>query len=170
LQKRGFRASLDSLVVAGSFVLRINICGENPPHRQAENRYGSFKKTTLRTMKRLKLISSFIILTFLNSCRLNDITANKNVSDICKIHQCKMTKCIVRIKNGRPSASFFDKLPDEYCINAKCVELGGCIIRHKQAKFARKYHCKICDKIYRKKKANKIYKSLNNNQEKLKRI
>jgi hypothetical protein len=69
-----------------------------------------------------------------------------------------MSKCLVRIKYGRPFDSFFEKLPDENCMNAKCVELGGCLIRPKQAKFARKYHCKICDRIYRKKKLNRIFK------------
>ncbi len=78
-----------------------------------------------------------------------------------------MTKCTVRIIYGRPSASFFEKLPDENCINAKYVESGGCKIRPKRAKFARKYHCKMCDRIYRKKKVNRIFKSDNDNQKKV---
>lgn len=31
-------SSADSFVVAGSFVLRINICGEKPAHRKSANR------------------------------------------------------------------------------------------------------------------------------------
>jgi len=34
----GVSCSADSLVVAESFVLRINFCAKNPPHRQAEKR------------------------------------------------------------------------------------------------------------------------------------
>jgi hypothetical protein len=34
----GFSASYDSFVVAQTFVLRMNICGKNPPLRQAANR------------------------------------------------------------------------------------------------------------------------------------
>ena len=34
-----FSASYDSFVVEQTLVLRINICGENPPLRQAANRY-----------------------------------------------------------------------------------------------------------------------------------
>jgi hypothetical protein len=35
----GFSASYDSFVVQQTVVLRINICGENPPLRQAAKRY-----------------------------------------------------------------------------------------------------------------------------------
>lgn len=35
----GFSASYDSFVGKQTVVLRINICGENPPLRQAANRY-----------------------------------------------------------------------------------------------------------------------------------
>ena len=35
----GCSASYDSFVVQQTVVLRINICGENPPLRQAANRY-----------------------------------------------------------------------------------------------------------------------------------
>ena len=35
----GFSASYDSLVGKQTLVLRINICGENPPLRQASKRY-----------------------------------------------------------------------------------------------------------------------------------
>ena len=38
----GFSASYDSFVVKQTVVLRINICGENPPLRQAANRYVPF--------------------------------------------------------------------------------------------------------------------------------
>ena len=34
----GFSASYDSFLVQQTAVLRINICGENPPLRQAANR------------------------------------------------------------------------------------------------------------------------------------
>ena len=34
-----FSASYDSFVVAQTFVLRMNICGKNPPLRQAAKRY-----------------------------------------------------------------------------------------------------------------------------------
>ena len=37
----GVSCSADSLVVAESFVLRINICGEKPAHRKSANRYAS---------------------------------------------------------------------------------------------------------------------------------
>ena len=40
----GFSASYDSFVVEQTLVLRINICGENPPLRQAANRYGQVKQ------------------------------------------------------------------------------------------------------------------------------
>ena len=36
----GVSCSEDSLVVAESFVLRINICGKNPAHRKSAKRYG----------------------------------------------------------------------------------------------------------------------------------
>jgi hypothetical protein len=36
----GFSASNDSFVGKQTLVLRINICGENPPLRQAAKRYG----------------------------------------------------------------------------------------------------------------------------------
>ena len=35
----GVSCSADSLVVAESFVLRINISGKNPAHRKSANRY-----------------------------------------------------------------------------------------------------------------------------------
>ena len=35
----GVSCSADNLVVADSFVLRINICGNNPAHRKSANRY-----------------------------------------------------------------------------------------------------------------------------------
>ncbi len=35
----GVSCSADSLLVAENFVLRINICAKDPPHRQAEKRY-----------------------------------------------------------------------------------------------------------------------------------
>ena len=35
----GVSCSADSLVVAESFVLRINICGKNPAHRKSATRY-----------------------------------------------------------------------------------------------------------------------------------
>jgi len=38
----GVSCSADSLVVAESFVLRINICGKNPAHRKSANRYRAF--------------------------------------------------------------------------------------------------------------------------------
>ena len=34
----GVSCSADSLVVAESFVIRINICGKNPAHRKSEKR------------------------------------------------------------------------------------------------------------------------------------
>ena len=36
----GVSCSADSLVVAESFVLRINICAEKPAHRKSAKRYG----------------------------------------------------------------------------------------------------------------------------------
>ena len=38
LAKVAVQCSADSLVVAESFVLRINICGENPAHRKSAKR------------------------------------------------------------------------------------------------------------------------------------
>jgi hypothetical protein len=40
----GCSASYDSFVVKQTVVLRINICGENPPLRQAAKRYRQAKK------------------------------------------------------------------------------------------------------------------------------
>ena len=40
----GVSCSADSLVVAESFVLRINISGKNPAHRKSAKRYLPFKK------------------------------------------------------------------------------------------------------------------------------
>ena len=40
----GVQCSADSFVVAESSVLRINICGKNPAHRQAPKRYMLFYK------------------------------------------------------------------------------------------------------------------------------
>ena len=39
----GFSASYDSFVGKQTLVLRINICGKNPPLRQAENRWAKAK-------------------------------------------------------------------------------------------------------------------------------
>lgn len=36
----GVSCTADSLVVAESFVLRINICAEKPTHRKSAKRYG----------------------------------------------------------------------------------------------------------------------------------
>jgi hypothetical protein len=38
----GVSCSADSFVVAESFVLRINICAENPAHRKSAKRYSQF--------------------------------------------------------------------------------------------------------------------------------
>jgi hypothetical protein len=38
----GVSCSADSLVVAESFVLRINICGKKPAHRKYAKRYAQF--------------------------------------------------------------------------------------------------------------------------------
>ncbi len=38
----GFSASYDSFVVGSSAVLRMNICAENPPLRQAAKRYSQW--------------------------------------------------------------------------------------------------------------------------------
>lgn len=40
----GFSASYDSFVVGSSAVLRLNICDENPPLRQAAKRYKQAKE------------------------------------------------------------------------------------------------------------------------------
>ena len=42
----GFSASYDSFVVKQTVVLRINICGENPPLRQAAKRYKQVQPRT----------------------------------------------------------------------------------------------------------------------------
>ena len=45
----GVSCSADSLAVAESFVLRINICGEKPAHRKSAKRYGQvYEQTTKR--------------------------------------------------------------------------------------------------------------------------
>ena len=41
----GFSASYDSFLGKQTLVLRINICGENPPLRQAAKRYSQCQKT-----------------------------------------------------------------------------------------------------------------------------
>ena len=43
----GVSCSADSLVVAESFVLRINISGKNPAHRKSAKRYLPFSLTKL---------------------------------------------------------------------------------------------------------------------------
>ena len=40
----GVSCSADSLVVAESFVLRINICAKKPAHRKSANRYSQCLK------------------------------------------------------------------------------------------------------------------------------
>ena len=47
----GVSYSADSLVVAESFVLRINISGKNPAHRKSANRYMQPKETIILTLK-----------------------------------------------------------------------------------------------------------------------
>jgi len=42
----GVSFSADSLVVAESFVLRINICGKNPAHRKSAKRYWQLGQKT----------------------------------------------------------------------------------------------------------------------------
>jgi hypothetical protein len=44
----GVSSPLDSFVVAESSVLRINICGEKPAHRQSANRYWQKSEFSLR--------------------------------------------------------------------------------------------------------------------------
>jgi hypothetical protein len=41
-KKLAVQCSADSLVVAESFVLRINISGKNPAHRKSAKRYRAF--------------------------------------------------------------------------------------------------------------------------------
>ena len=41
----GVSCSVDSLVQAESFVLRINFSGKNPAHRKSAKRYGLWHKT-----------------------------------------------------------------------------------------------------------------------------
>ena len=50
----GFSASCDSFVGKQTVVLRINICGENPPLRQAANR---------QAVKKLKFLTTASLLT-----------------------------------------------------------------------------------------------------------
>jgi hypothetical protein len=47
----GVSFSADTLVVAESFVLRINICAENPAHRKSAKRWWQFNQQ----YKRFKL-------------------------------------------------------------------------------------------------------------------
>ena len=44
----GVSCSADSLVVAESFLLRINISGKNPAHRKSANRWRQLKNETDR--------------------------------------------------------------------------------------------------------------------------
>jgi hypothetical protein len=44
----GVSCCADSLVVAGSSVLRINICGKKPAHRKSAKRYPQLKDEDLR--------------------------------------------------------------------------------------------------------------------------
>ena len=44
----GVSCSADSLVVAETFVLHINICAKNPAHRKSAKRYNSLPRTTAR--------------------------------------------------------------------------------------------------------------------------
>jgi len=44
----GFSASVDSLVVSSSAVLRLNFCAKNPPLRQAAKRQAVNKPTFLQ--------------------------------------------------------------------------------------------------------------------------
>ena len=51
LAKVAVQCSADTFVVNQSFVLRINICGENRHLRQARNRYRQFFQTIVRQTK-----------------------------------------------------------------------------------------------------------------------
>ena len=51
----GFSASYDSFVGQQTVVLRINICGKNPPLRQAAKRYATFYEN--RANNRIKVIN-----------------------------------------------------------------------------------------------------------------
>jgi hypothetical protein len=44
----GVSCSADSLVVAESSVLRINICAENPAHRKSAKRYRQVNEKTIK--------------------------------------------------------------------------------------------------------------------------
>src|SRR5690606_31062757 len=57
----GGSCSADSLVVAESFVLRINICGRNPAHRKSANCY----MQVLQNVTSMKFKLKILILTFL---------------------------------------------------------------------------------------------------------
>ena len=48
----GFSASYDSFVGKQTLVLRINICGENPPLRQAAKRCGKIRSAPFATSVR----------------------------------------------------------------------------------------------------------------------
>ncbi len=51
----GFSASYDSFVVIQTFVLRMNICGNNPPLRQAANRYAQAEKRQRHSKLTMKM-------------------------------------------------------------------------------------------------------------------
>ena len=57
----GFSASYDSFVVKQTVVLRINICGVNPPLRQATTVMHKFKKTA--TMKNITTTFLLLLIT-----------------------------------------------------------------------------------------------------------
>ena len=53
-----FSASYDSFEGKQTLVLRINICGENPPLRQAAKRYASLKKDQTKTIPSLTIVKN----------------------------------------------------------------------------------------------------------------
>ena len=57
----GVSCSADSLVVAESFVLRINICGKNPAHRKSAKRYTQAVGTTKINLFLASLFIIFVV-------------------------------------------------------------------------------------------------------------
>ena len=86
------------------------------------------------------------MLTF-ESCVLYNSTKHVD-SNICKIHDKKMSKSIVRVTYGRFCTA---KVRHEYK-NAKSVLCMGCVVKSPRKHFAIKYYCKQCNKLRRKDK------------------
>lgn len=82
----------------------------------------------------------------LHSCVIYNSTKHKD-SDICNLHNEKMSKALVRTIYGRACGGNSIEYP-----NAKRMKCMGCLIRTwPNRRLAVIYHCKSCDKVKRTK-------------------